>query len=400
MARSVPSPFWILAVWFFGALLSFFGALIFAELGAMMPETGGHYVFLREAFGPLPAFLLGWTYFFIVQAAAIAYLSVSFGIYLGYFVTLPPLAGRALSIAVIAVLTYANCRGVRAGANVQNAFTVAKLVGIAILVAAALVSPARKSIDWGWDTAGITAASFGVAMIACLSSYEGWSYVSFVAGEVRDPLRNVVRSLAIGLAACCGIYLVANYSYLAVLTVPEIIASPRAGALAAERALGGAGGAVLTLTVLFSILGAINGLLLAPSRIYVAQARNGLLFKKFGELHPKHGTPVWAVGGAGVWAALLAMTGAWEALIDFAVFSAWIFYFAIGLALIWLRVKQPDRARPYRMWGYPVTPALFVLVALAFLVNTVVEKPVPALTALGIIGLGIPVFLLGRRTLR
>lgn len=394
IARSVPSPSGILAVWVFAGALSFLGALAYAELGAMMPHTGGHYVYLREAFGPLAAFLSGWISILIVQPGAIAFMATSFTIYLGQFVELNPVAGRAVSLGLVALLCWANYRGVRHGALVQNVFTGAKLLGLALIIGAAarLGAPAGNA----WGAPSMEASSFGVALISCLLAYDGWSYASFVAGEIRQPEKNLLRALVAGVALSTALYVAANLAYLAVLPLAEIVQTERVGARVAELALGPAGAALVTLTVLASIVGALNGEILAPSRVYFAQARDGLFFRRFGEIHPRFRTPHWALAGQGVWAGVLTVSGAYEFLIDYAMLAQWIVYGVTVAGLIRLRRTRPDAPRPYRMWGYPVTPALFCLTAAWFAVNTVMERPTAGAAALAIIAAGVPVYFLAR----
>ncbi|MEO8372408.1 MAG: amino acid permease, partial [Candidatus Solibacter sp.] len=246
VARSLPSEPAIIAAWIFTGILSFFGALAYAELGAMMPATGGQYVFLREAYGPLYGFLYGWTCFFVIISAAIAWLSITFATYLGYFIPLTPLLAKAVAIALIAAITLVNYRGVTFGAAVQKTFTLMKVLGLAVLVIAAFLAPARPNTGVGFEA--VSLSGFGVAMIACLLSYDGWVALSFVAGEVKDPKRTLPLALALGLGLAITIYVLANVAYLRVLTVAEIAAAPRVGALAAERTMGTLGGSFVSLT--------------------------------------------------------------------------------------------------------------------------------------------------------
>ncbi len=394
VAKGVGSSRGILAVWIGGGVLSFLGALAFAELGAMMPATGGQYVFLREAYGPMIAFLCGWTSFLTAQSAAIAWLGFSFAIYLGYFIPLTPWVGKFIGIALIGIIAAMNYRGVRLGASVQKIFTAAKVIGLAVLIGSAFFTPAVvdaapvEPFRWG---------ALGVGLIAALLSYDGWASVSCVAGEIRDPQRNVMRALALGVLICIAIYTTANYAYMRIFTIAEMGANNRIGAALGERTLGPAGGTLVSITILISIIGALNGWLMTQPRVYFAQARDGLFFRKFGEIHPKFETPGFSIMMQFAWAVVLILTGSFEILISYAMFAIWIFYALTVGAVIILRRTRPDLHRPYRMWGYPVTPALFILTALWFVINTAVEQPQPSFTSLAIILAGIPAYLFWSR---
>lgn len=259
-------------------MLSFFGALAFAELGAMLPTTGGQYVYLREAWGHLPTFLCGWTHFFVSQSAGVAYLSVSFAIYLSYFVRLGSWQAKAVALAVMAILTLVNYCGLRPGATVQNFCAVAKIAGLLVIIVSAFFVPRVAPSS---ASQGISASAFGIAMIACLQAYDGWSAVSFVAGEVKNPERTLLRALSIGMAIVIAAYVLINIAYLKVLTIPEISHADRVGTVAAERTLGPSGVTLVSITILLSILGALNGRVLTQPRVYFAQACDGLFFRRF-----------------------------------------------------------------------------------------------------------------------
>jgi len=393
VARSLPSEPWIVAAWVFTGVLSFFGALAYAELGAMIPATGGQYVFLREAYGPLFGFLCGWTYFFVVISAAIAWLSITFATYLGYFVPLTPLLSKAVAVGLIAAVTLVNYRGVAMGAAVQKTFTLMKVLGLAVLVGAAFLGE-RHAVAAAVPSGpgAVTLSGFGVAMIACLLSYDGWVALSYVAGEVKNPKRNLPLALALGVALAIAIYVLANLAYLRVLTVAEIAATPRVGALVAERTMGPAGGAFVSIAILLSIVGAINGWAMTAPRIYFAQARDGLFFRRFAAIHPRFQTPHLSILMFGAWSALLAITGTYETLAAYAMFAAWVFYGLTSLGVVALRRAQPLRPRPYRMTGYPVTLAVFAAVALGFVVNTFLATPGPAIVGTLLIAAGVPVY--------
>ena len=396
VARSLPAIPAIMGVWVLAGVISLLGALACAELGAALPATGGQYVFLREAYGAPAAFLCGWSLFTVGRSAQVAWLAVVFSIYVGYWMPLAPWVAKVLSLAVLALFTLVNYRGVRLGAIVQNSFTLGKVVGILIIVSAALLlghgtlhSPAAMP--------GSSLSSFGVALIACLLGYDGWVQLSFVAGEIRNPQRNVARALVSGTLAVTAIYLLANLAYVRVLTVPEIAASNHVGADATARVLGGAGATVVSALILISILGTLNGCFLTIPRVYFAQAADGLFLRKFAQIHPRYGTPAFAILAQGGWAAVLVLSGSYESLADYALFGIWIFYGLMIAAVIVLRRTRPDLHRPYRMLGYPVTPIFFLVVTLWFLGNMLITRPAPAFAGLGLTLTGVPAYALWRR---
>ena len=397
IARSVPSVPMIMAAWVFAGAISFLGALACAELGAAFPATGGQYVFLREAYGPLAGFLCGWSLFTVARSAQVAWLSVVFSIYVSYFVPLGATGSKLLSLAVLALFMAVNYRGVRPGAILQNSFTLAKVVGAAIIVGAALSLGGRVEDHSPSVHPAISLAGFGVALISCLLAYDGWVQLSFVAGEIRDPQRNVVRALVIGTLGVAAVYLLANVAYLRVMTIPEIAASSHVGADATERVLGAAGGSVVSLIILVSILGTLNGCFLTVPRVYFAQAADGLFFRKFAEVHPKYGTPGFAILAQGLWAAVLLLTGSYETLIDYALFGIWVFNGLMIGALVVLRRTQPNLPRPYRMWGYPVTPVVFLAFTVWFLGNMLVTRSGPAWAGMGLTLTGVPAYFLWQR---
>jgi APA family basic amino acid/polyamine antiporter len=397
VARSVPSVPMIMAVWVFAGAISFVGALACAELGSAFPSTGGQYVFLREAYGPLAGFLCGWSFFTVARSAQVAWLSVVFAIYVSYFVPLSAVSSKLLSAAVLGLFMAVNYRGVRLGAILQKTFTLAKLVGLAIILGAALLLGGRVDHHSVAAHPAISLAGFGVALISCLLAYDGWVQLSFVAGEIRDPQRNVVRALLIGTLGVAVVYLLANVAYMRVMTIPEIAASSHVGADATGRVLGAAGGSVVSLVILVSILGTLNGCFLTIPRVYFAQAADGLFFRKFAEVHPKYGTPGFAIVAQGVWAALLLLTGSYETLIDYSLFGIWVFYGLMIGAVMVLRRTQPDLPRPYRMWGYPVTPVIFLAITAWFLRNMLLTRPGPAWAGMGLMLTGVPAYFLWRR---
>ncbi|MGI8989732.1 MAG: APC family permease [Bryobacteraceae bacterium] len=391
IARSLPSPGAIIAVWIVAGVLSYFGALAYAELGAMMPATGGQYVYLREAYGPCCAFLCGWVFVLAVLPGGIAFLAVGFSIYLDRFVPLTPAMRNLVSLVLVAILSAANYIGVKEGAWIQRIFTSLKIAGLLLVIGAAFAAGTRHSAA-AMPPRAFSYSGIGLAMTACLMAYNGWSYVSFVAGEVKDPGRNLPRSLALGMTMVIALYVFANLAYMNVMTVPEIAATERVGAAVAERALGPAGGAILSAVVLLSVIGAINGCILTAARIPFAQARDGLFFRRFGTVHPRFETPAFAIVVGGLWAGALILTGSYETLYSYAMLSAWIFY-TLSVVAVWvLRRKMPELPRPYRMWGYPFTLWLFVIVSVWFMLDALVNQPKTSLIAMAVALAGVPFY--------
>ena len=397
IARELKSATAILAVWVFAGVISFFGALACAELGTALPSTGGQYVFLREAYGPLVGFLCGWSMFLVARTAQVAWLAVTMAMYISYFFPLSGLVSKLLGICAIALFTGINYRGVTAGAIVQKTFTLAKVTGLLVIICSALLWGSKAASTPEGVAGGISVSRFGVALIASLLAYDGWVQLTFVAGEIRNPQRNVFLALTLGSVACIAIYLLANMAYLRVLPISEIAASDHVGATVASRVLGSGGGSLVSLIILVSIIGTLNGCFLTSPRIYFAQARDGLFFQKFAEVHPRYETPGFSILAQGLWSAVLVVNGSYETLLDYAMFAMWLWYGLMVAGVIVLRYKQPDLARPYRMWGYPVTPALFVAIACWFLVNMLNTRPVPSIAGLLLIATGIPVYFLWAR---
>ena len=389
IARNLPSSVAILSAWIISGMLSFFGALAYAELGALMPATGGQYVYLREAYGPMCAFVCGWTFMLAVLSGGSAWLAVTFSIYARYFVALSPATSKVLSLALIVALSMVNYVGVREGAWVQRTFTYLKIAALLVLIGAAFLTPHSTSTATPSAIPPLSLAHFGVAMAACLMAYNGWSYVSFVAGEVRDPQKSLLRSLAIGMGIVAALYVFANVAYLKMMTIPQIASTERVGADLAIRTMGSIGGTFVAATVLLSIVGAVNGCILTAARLPFAQARDGLFFARFGEVHPRFQTPASGILWGGVWTILLILTGSYETLYSYSIVAAWIFYTLSVGAVFVLRRKLPNAARPYRMWGYPATPLLFVVMSVWFEVNAFATQPGPSLAACGIVATGV-----------
>ena len=316
----------------------------------------------------------------------------------GQFMHLTPMMSKLMSLALLATLSAVNYVGVRESAWVQRIFTFLKIVGLLVLIGAAFASTKTPAPTTATAPTLFSLGHFGMAMAACLMAYNGWSYVSFVAGEVRDPQRNLVRSLAIGMAVVAVLYISANVAYLKVMSLSQIAASERVGAELATRTMGSIGATFVSVTVLLSIGGAVNGCILTAARLPFAQAQDGLFFAPFGRVHPRFQTPAFAILCGGIWTAILILTGSYETLYSYAILAAWIFY-TMGVASVYiLRKKMPNAVRPYRMWMYPYTLWLFVGVSVWFIVNAFITQPRPSLMALVIVATGIVAYRIWERT--
>jgi APA family basic amino acid/polyamine antiporter len=397
VARELRSPPLILIVWALAGILSFFGALACAELGAMLPATGGQYIFMRQAWGPLVGFLCGWSMFLVARTAQVAWLAVTLALYCSYFFPLSPLRSKLVGLAAITLFTFINYRGVILGAVVQKLFTSAKVLGLLIIIGGAFFWHGKAADFAGGSGSAVSFSSFGVALIACMLAYDGWIQMSFVAGEIRNPERNIVLALALGTTACIVIYVLANLAYMRVLSISEIAVSNHIGASVAERVFGSSGGGAVALTIMVSIIGTLNGCFLTSPRLYFAQARDGLFLRKFGDIQPRFQTPGFAIIAQGLWAAVLLLSGSYESLLDYAMFALWLSYGVMIAGLILLRRIRPDALRPYKMWGYPVTALLFVAFTAWFLVNMLVKRPIPSFAGLLLIASGVPAYFISRR---
>ena len=385
-----------LVVWVIGSVLALLGALTFGELGAMLPDAGGSYVYVREAFGTLPAFLLGWTLFLAINTGSTATLAVAFANYLGELVPLGPLAYKLASVMMIAVVTAVNVRGVRHAASVQNWSTALKVGAIfALAIAGFLMGDGFHRPDTRVFTPPITVASLsaaGVGLLGVLWAYEGWQNVTNSAGEAADPQRTFARGIGLGTAALVVIYLTANAGYVAAVGASGVSASDRIAADVVHALFGPAAAKLVTLVILVSIFSAANGLALTGPRMYFAMARDGVFFQSLAEVHPRFGTPALAVATSAAWAAVLALSGTFEQLFTYVVFASWIFAALAAGSLFVLRRRRPDLPRPFRVPGYPWTPALFIAAAAAVVGNTVIARPVQALIGLGIVATGLPAY--------
>jgi APA family basic amino acid/polyamine antiporter len=388
--------------WLIGGILSLLGALTYGELSARAPQAGGLYVFIRDGFGRFPAFLYGWALFFVISSGSMATLAVAFSSYLGEIVPLSPWLAKLAAIGMIVIVTVINVVGTRESANVQDWTTTIKVAAIVLLSAILIV------MGHGWQTGvatqrvTVTTASLvsgmGVAMIGVLWAYEGWQYATFSAGETINARRNFPRAFLIGSAALIAIYLFANLGYLSALGPSKAAETDSVAAVAVTSVLGASASKLVAGIILISIFSATNGLTLTAPRVYFAMARDDLFFHRLAKVHPRFRTPAFAIVAASGWAIVLAVTGTFERLLTYVVFTGWLFY-ALGAASIFVyRRRVKDAHALYRVPAYPWTPLLFITAAAALVLNTIIVQPDRAAIGLGIVALGTPAYLLWIRT--
>lgn len=389
-----------LTVWILGGILSFLGALSYAELACMTPKTGGLYVYVRDAFGPLAAFSYGWTLFLVIASGAVAALGVAASTYLdqlfGIGTTLKPVA----AVVVVAAFGLLNVRGTKESAAILRIGTFLKVGALLfVIVALPVVGSGFSEVTSFWPERwdGAVLAGAGAAMISVLWAYEAWQYSTFVAGEVVEPQRNFPLGILGGTLAVIVVYVLAAIAYTAGLGPARLAGSAAPAADAVSLHFGPLGGKLIAAAILVSILSALQAVILTATRVYFAMARDGVFFRQMGEVHPKYGTPAFAIIAMTVWAALLALSGTFNTLLTYVVFVGWIFYGLGGLALLVLRRTQPDAPRPFKVPFYPLTPLLFVLSAVGLVVNTVVNDPVKGVIGIGGALLAVPVYFAWRR---
>jgi basic amino acid/polyamine antiporter, APA family len=391
-------------VWLVGGLLSLLGALTYGELSATRPQAGGLYAYIRDAFGPLPAFLFGWAMFFAISSGAVATLAVAFATTLAQVISMPAASEKVIAVAVILLLMMINVIGTRTSADVQNWTTAIKVVGI-LLMSAALLLFGRQYAStgaslWPAQVNGSLASGFGLAMISVLWAYEGWQYCTFSAGEIINPQRNFPRALFVGTAALIVIYLLANVAYLAALGPAGVAQSQSVAATSLAEVINPRIAQLIAIVICISVFSAANSNVLTAPRVYYAMALDGLFFKRLGDVHPRFGTPATAIIAGSLWAAVLAVAGTFSELLTFVVFSGWIFYALAAASLFVYRKRQPAAERSYSVPGYPFTPLLFIIAAAVLVTNTFVTQmqsdPRRTLSALGIILLGLPAYFIWR----
>ncbi len=421
IAGPLPHPFWFLLVWVFGGLVSICACFAFAEFASMFPDSGGQYVFLRKAFGDLIAFLYGWMMFTVSNGGTIAALSVAAAVYLGRIVPavspeyvifsgLGIVFTRAHLFAIVAIafVTWINAVGLRQGAMLQNIATWGKVAAMAVFVVLGL---AIGKGNWGhfapaqWGTSGLMMgmgpgqflSALGVGLIAVFWAYDGWVYITWVAGEVKNPRRNVPLAMLLGVLFVGVVYITMNVVYIYALPGTEIQRVETVAHAAASAMFSPSAAIWLSALVALSCFGAAASCILSSGRIYYAMARDGVFFRRMAKIHPKWNTPAFALIGQGIWACILTLSGRYDQLYTYVMFMMVLFYVLTVVGLFILRWKQPNLPRPYRCTGYPWLPAIYILIASAWTINTIVTHPKESLAGVVIVAIGVPHYLYWKR---
>jgi APA family basic amino acid/polyamine antiporter len=414
MIRNVGTPGMVFVVWVAGGIMSLSGALSYAELSAAMPGAGGEYVYLREAYGPLWSFIYGWTQMWVAKSGSIATLATAFFLYVANFhpelkqiaghipVPLGPSGGalevsygQILGMVLILALGGLNYFGVKIGGGVQVLVTICK-VGLIFAVIAIGLGTGHGDLANFQSAAPVTsaagAAAFFTALVAALWAYDGWNNVSMVASEIRDPQRNLPRALIGGTAAVMATYLLANVAYFYVLPAKEVAASDLVAADMMRKIFGQAGANMVSVAAMISIFAALNGSILTGSRVPYAMALDGLFFKSVAKVHPEFRTPGISILALSVWSAILVLSGTYDQLFTCVIFASWILYGMTTAAVVVLRRKRPEMPRPYRTFGYPVIPIVFVASALCLVISTLINHARESLIGLTLVLIGLPFY--------
>jgi APA family basic amino acid/polyamine antiporter len=422
IAGPLPNPILFFLVWIFGGVISLCACVAFAELGSMYPDSGGQYIYLREAYGDLVAFLYGWMLFAVANGGTIAALSVASAAYMGNIVPaisqqhvifslagLPFTRAHAVGLVLIAILTYVNVFGLRWGALLQNMSTWTKFAAMAVFVVLGFAIGKGHWSNFTAQTAGglsmgLSPSQFvsalGVGLIAVFWAYDGWVYITWVAGEVKDPRRNVPLAMVLGVLVVGVIYLAMNMVYVYALPLTEI-AKYETIAHAAASALFSPNAALwLSATIAVSCFSAAAACTLSGSRVYMAMAQDGVFFRRMAVIHPKWRTPAFSLIGQGIWAAALTVSGSYDWLYTYVIFGMMLSYTLTVIGLFVLRWKRPDVPRPYRCTGYPWLPAIYILIAAVWIINTVIRRPTEALGRAIIVLIGVPGYLYWKRSSR
>ncbi|HET7699156.1 MAG TPA: amino acid permease [Vicinamibacterales bacterium] len=416
MASALPSPALILLAWAAGGVIALSAGLTYAEMAAMFPRSGGVYVYLREAFGPMVAFLYGWAALLIFFSGGIAAVAVGFADYLSYFApslstarilwsaptplgTWTVSAAQIVAIVSIAALVAINYVGVRSGNAANVLLTIAKVLGLASLPVLALIA-ADVSPAWTPVVPSVPRplAAFGVAMIAVLWANDAWYCITWIAGEMRDPRRDLPRALIIGISLLTAIYLIVNVAYLYTLPMAELQGVTRVAERAASVLAGTRGASFVALTVLVSTLGCNAAAVLAGARLLFAMARDGVFLPAAAAVHPRYRTPHVALVALGGWASLLALSGSYEQLFTYVMFASTLLHALGAFGVFRLRRLRPDVPRPYRVWGYPIVPIVYIAASGAVVLNTLIERPRESVAGLALLAVGLPVYWYSKKT--
>mgnify|MGYP001158231735 FL=1 len=415
MADALPSASLILIVWLLGGLQMLAGALTYAELGAAMPKAGGQYVYLREAYGSLPAFLFGWVAFIAYLTGTNAAIAVAVAEHLGSFY--PSISthnivigfdyfsisgGQIFAISLILILSFINYLGILFGKWIQNVFTILKIGSILFFALAGLFISTGNHIDFSINPTSMSIGSIltgmGIALVAVTWTVGGWEYVTFAAGEIKNPKKNLPLALIIGTVVIFVLYIMINIAYLKVLPMDSLIGELKVGEATAKSLYGPGIAGAFVVVVIISMFGSLNGNILVGPRISYAMAKDELFFSKAADVHPKFHTPGNAIMIQGVWASVLALSGTFEEIITLVVFVNFMMWIAASSTVFVLRKKQPELERPYKVWGYPYVPAFFIIFSSAIMINTFFESPQQSLMGIGLTLLGIPAYLYWKKS--
>jgi APA family basic amino acid/polyamine antiporter len=419
MILAVGSPAMLFAVWIFGGVLTLFGALTYAELAAALPEAGGEYVYLREAYGPFFGFIYGWTQTWVAKSASIATLATAFFTYLAnfrpeldgilYTLQLPigpgggPLDiryGQLLAMGVILFLGFVNYFGVKVGGRVQIAVTILKVLLIFAIIAVGLGSGKGSASNYTSSIPVVGGVSgFFAALVAALWAYDGWNNLGMVSSEVKNPQRNLPLAIVGGTLAVIAIYLLTNVAYFYVLSAREVSGADRVASEMMRKIMGSGGAGAVSLAAMISIFAALNGSILSGSRVPYALARDGLFFRSVARVHPLFRTPSVSIVLLSVWSAILVLSGRYKELYTLVIFPSWILYTMAAASVMVLRRKRPELSRPYKVIGYPFVPIVFVLVAITLLFQTLRDSPRESLLGLGFILAGLPFYFYWKKRL-
>lgn len=421
MADQLGSPELLIFVWVAAGLITLIAVLVNAEIAGMIDATGGQYIYFRKMYGDFTAYLYGWSILAVIQTGSQAAIAYAFSEYLGYFIKYPqlpqsvsdftlfiPLVGnirpladfgtKGVAIIVISFLTIVNYLGVVFGGRVQTVVTFIKIFSILLIsvLLLALGNGSLSNIYSGFSnphtsTMGLISV-LGLAFAGAFWAYDAWNNITFVSGEVKNAHRNVPLALVYGTLIVIGVYVFINIAFLYVLPVDEMAKSPLVAATAAEKIFGSSGASLISIAVIISTFGALNGSILATARVPYAMARADLFFHKLGEVHPRFGTPHVALVVQGIWSCVLVMSGSFDTITDYVIFASWLFYMMGAFGVFVLRKKMPDEVRPYKVWGYPYLPAIFVVFAFLFLMNSIISDTENAMMGLILIAAGLPFY--------